>query len=224
MLLLNDMQELNFIYKKHKNPLVPAVLFLAAFFVIFRIILPQWSDIKNVNEEISRKNKSVEALASTLSVLLLTPDEVVNKNYELVTTALPIEKDIILIFNELNTASQKASVKLGGFSLKVGGVYSKQKLPVAGKTISGITYLNILVKASGETEKLKDFASVMHKSIPLIEIKTIDISRKDAQYDSNFFFNPVALRSTKTNLPLTQLDASETLLLKQLSEFFASSK
>lgn len=224
MLLLNNMQELNFIYKKHKNRLVPAILFLAAFFVIFRIILPQWSDINNVNEELAKKNKSIEALTQTLNVLSVTPDEVVNRNYELVTTALPIEKDIILIFNELNTASQKASVKLGGFSLKVGGVYSKQKLPVVGKTISGIPYLNILVKASGEPEKLKDFASIMNKSIPLIEIKTIDISRKDAQYDSNFFFNPIALRSKNINLPLTQLDAGEALLLKQLSEFYASSK
>ena len=222
MLLLNDMQELNFIYKKYKGQILPAVLFLAAFFVIFRIILPQWADIQNVNDELSKKNTSVATLRSTLDVLQATPDDVVDKNYELVTTALPVEKDIILIFNELNAASQKAFVKLGGFSLKVGGVYSKQKTATTGQTVSGIPYLSILVKASGETDKLKDFANVMYKSIPLIEIKTIDISKKDAQYDSNFFFNPIVSRSNQINSPLKQLDASENSLLKQLGDFLAS--
>ena len=218
------MQELNFIYKKHKNQLVPAALFLAAFFVIFRIILPQWSDIQNVKEELSKKNISIETLKSTLSVLQATPDATVDKNYELVTTALPVGKDIILIFNELNNAAQKASVKLGGFSLKVGGVYSKQKITITGKTVSGIPYLNILVKASGDTNKLKDFANVMYKSLPLIEIKTIDISKRDAQYDSNFFFNPIALRSSKANIPLTQIDAGENSLLKQLEGWLTATK
>lgn len=218
------MQELNFIYKKHKNQLIPAVLFLAAFFVIFRIILPQLSDISNVNEEISNKNKSIETLKSALNILQGTPDEVIDENYELVTTALPVEKDIILIFNELNSAAQKASVKLGGFSLKVGGVYSKQRTTFAGKTISGIPYLNILVKATGDTDKLKEFADVMYKSIPLIEIKKVDINKKDAQYESNFFFNPVAIRSNKANSQLTQLDASENSLLKQLEHFAAASR
>lgn len=224
MLLLNDMQELNFIYKKHKNQLVPAVLFLAAFFVIFRIILPQWSDISNVNEELSKKNTSIEGLKSTLNVLQVTPDDVVDRNYELVTMALPVEKDIILIFNELNNAAQKSSVKLGGFSLKVGGVYSKQKTAVTGQTISGIPYLNILVKANGDTDKLKDFANAMYKSIPLIEIKTIDISKEDAQYESKFFFDPIALQSNQANSQLTQLDAGENSLLKQLGDFETASK
>lgn len=224
MLLLNDMQELNFIYKKYKNQLVPAVLFLAAFFVIFRIILPQWSDISNVNEELSKKNTSIEGLKSTLNVLQVTPDDVVDRNYELVTMALPVEKDIILIFNELNNAAQKSSVKLGGFSLKVGGVYSKQKTAVTGQTISGIPYLNILVKANGDTDKLKDFANAMYKSIPLIEIKTIDISKEDAQYESKFFFDPIALQSNQANSQLTQLDAGENSLLKQLGDFETASK
>jgi hypothetical protein len=218
------MQELNFIYKKHKNQLVPAVFFLAAFFVVFRIILPQWSDIQNVSEELSKKNISIESLNSTLNVLNGTPDEVVDRNYELVTTALPVAKDIVLIFNELNAAADKSSVKLGGFSLKVGGVYSKQKTNITGQTIAGIPYLNILVKASGDTDKLKDFASVMYKSIPLIEIKTVDISKKDAQYESKFFFNPISLRSNGANSQLTQLSESENSLLKQLGEWSTANK
>lgn len=216
------MQELNFIYEKHKNQLVPAALFLAAFFVIFRIILPQWSDIQNVNEELSKKNQSIESLNSTLNVLQGTPDEIVDRNYELVTTALPIAKDIVLIFNELNAAADKSSVKLGGFSLKVGGVYSKQKTSTTEQTIAGIPYLNILVKANGDTAKLKDFANAMYKSIPLIEIKTVDISKKDAQYESKFFFKPISLRSSGANVPLTQLNASENSLLKQLSDWSVS--
>lgn len=202
------MRELELIYKKRKQQLLPLVMGFAAFFVIFRVILPQWTDIQEVRELLTTKENSVAAKEETLLLLNSISTEKVEEDYSIATTALPLQKDIVLIFTELNDASIRAGVDLGGFSVKVGDVYStKKEVKVNERAINGVPYLNILVNISGPNENLIRFAEELYQSIPLVEIKTMDITKRDARYDVNFFFKPVLLR------PLN----AQTIALKALT-------
>lgn len=211
------MHELELIYRKRKNQLLPLAMGFASFFVLFRIILPQWSDIQDTMQLVNSKTEAVQAKEETIRLLDSMSLESVNADYDLITTALPTQKDIVLIFSELNSAAAAAGVQLGGFTVKVGGVYaSDTTAQTANKSLNGIPYLNTLVNVDGANENVRKFALELYKSIPLVEIKSIDISKKDARYDVNFYFKPVTVRPT--NADNTALTALTTAERKQLED------
>jgi hypothetical protein len=190
----------------------------ASFFVLFRIILPQWSDIQDTLQLINSKAEAVQAKEQTIQLLNSLSLENVDADYNLVTTALPIQKDIVLIFSELNSAAAASNVQLGGFTVKVGGVYASDTTTLsANKSLNGIPFLNTLVNVSGSNEDVRKFAIELYKSIPLVEIKNIDISKKDARYDVNFYFKPITVRPNNAdNTALKALTVAERQQLETL--------
>lgn len=212
------MKELNLIYQKRKKQLLPIAFAFASVFVFFRIVLPQWSDITDAQQLMTTKEKTVEAKNKTADLLGSLSQQNIDDDYALVTTALPIQKDIVLIFSELTDASEKVGVKLGGFTIKVGGVYNAIKNPTLSgeKSVNGIPFLNILITVSGKNENLRKFAEVLYKSMPIAEIKSVDISKVDARYNVNFYFKPVALKAP--NADSTALAGLTPLQSSQLKE------
>lgn len=219
------MKELDQIYRKHKKQLLPIIFGFAAVFILFRVILPQWSDIQDVQDLISTKNDTVKAKDDTVTLLNSISDETVNDDYTLATTALPLQKDIVLIFSELTDASQKAGVQLGGFTVKVGSIYSSSKktTTTSQKTINGIPYLNILVNVKGKSDGLRQFTQEMYMSMPVVEVRAIDIAKTDGRYDVNFYFKPVSLKAPNADTTaLTNLNPIETAQLKELKSWQAN--
>ena len=198
---LNDMKELEAIYRKRKRQLLPIIFGFASFFVFFRVILPQWSDISDAQSILTTKSSTVDAKDQTVTLLNSLPQETIDDNYNLVTTALPVQKDVVLIYTELNKAAERAGVKLGGFSIKVGNIYSTDntKTVTVGKAVNGIPFINILINSSGDNANLRKFAQELYKSIPLVDIKAIDLSKSDARLDVNFYYKPITVRPTNAD-------------------------
>ncbi len=215
------MKELEAIYRKRKHQLIPIIFGFTAVFVLFRIVVPQWGDIQEVQSLLTSKNKNVKAKSDSITLLNSITQETIDENFNLVTTAIPLEKDVILIFNELNQIATKTSVKLGGFNVKIGGIYSTDKKPKANqKLVNGVPYVNILVNVSGKGAGLRSFADELYKSIPLVEIKSIDITKTGARYDVNFYYKPPALKQDNADgVPLTSLNGTEVKQLKDLKSW-----
>jgi len=215
------MKELQHIYRKRKKQLLPLAFGLASFFVIFRVIMPQWSDIQSVQELLTTKSSAITAKEESVLVLNSISDQVVDENYNTSIRALPLQKDAILIYTELTGAAAQANVKLGGFSIKVGGIYSTIKSsPSKDRIISGIPSLNILVNVSGQNENLRKYAEILYKSVPLVEIKNVDISKSDARLDVNFYYQPVAIKSNNSdNTAIKKLTTAEVTQLQTLKSW-----
>lgn len=206
------------IYAKHRKQLLPLALLMASFFIIFRVIMPQISDIQDFLSQMDQKSQETDLLGSDLSMLQSMSDATVDQNYALVTTALPTTKDIVLIFTELNNTASKVNVKLGSFSVKVGGIYAVSKVAdVSQRAIDGVPYLNIVVNASGDSTALKNFADALYKSMPVVEIKNIEIDQTSGNFDVNFFFMPITVSNSNTGLK--QLTSGETTMLQTLQSW-----
>lgn len=219
------MKELQLIYRKRKQQLLPLIFGFASIFILFRIVLPQWTDIQNVLQLITTKNSTIKAKEASVLLLNSLPTEGVDADFNSITTALPLQKDIILIFEELNNAASETDVDLGGFSVKVGGIYSaasgQQKKE---KAVTGVPYLNILVSVSGENAKVRLFAKKLYQSMPLVEIESLDVGRNDARYEVKFYYKPVSIRPTKADtVALEPLTNTEIETLKTLRSWQSSS-
>lgn len=212
-------KELRQIYKKYKEQLLPVALIFAAFFVFFRIALPQMSEISVVKQQIEKKTKDIEALRSTLSLIQSTPVGVIDNNFAITTTALPPQKDVALMFTMLNSAANKADVKLQGFSLKVGDIFDTKKKVSAEKSIEGLPYLSVSIQAEGSNENLKRFAENLYQSLPLVEITKVSIDKGLGSYDVDFFFKPYDVLPNALLNEVKSLTPQQTLLLKQLEDW-----
>ncbi len=208
------MRELQKIYNKRKQQLLPLIFGFATFFLFVRVILPQWTDIQDVQSLVTTKQASIDAKTETVRLLNSMTTEKVNEDYELVTTALPIRKDIVLIYSELSDVAVRSGVELGGFSVKIGDIYNTEKSKkTEDRSVNGVPYFSILVNVSGENDGLRKYADMIYQSLPLVEIETIDITKKDARYTINFFFKPIALRpanaQTTAITPLNPADQKQ---------------
>lgn len=215
------MEELRQIYRKRKQQLLPLIFGFAAFFIFVRVVLPQWTDIVDAQQLITTKQSTVEAKEATLTLLNSMPSETIDSDYQLITTALPVQKNIVLIYDQLNTVASRANVGLGGFSVKLGGVYSATAASAPEKGgASGIPFLNIVVTVTGQNENVRLFAEELYKSMPLVEITSIDIARSDARYDVKFFYKPIVARPKNIyTTPLTSLNPAEQKQLDELKQW-----
>lgn len=220
------MKELEKIYRKRKKQVLPLALTFAGFFILFRIVVPQWTDIVDAQDLVSKKKESITSKQQNIQFLNSIPDAKIENDFNTVTTALPTQKDIILIYTELVDAAARANVVLGGFSVNLGGIYSTEKVREKTKeSIIGIPIINILISVSGPTNSLKRFADELYQSIPLLEIVGVNMSESEARYDVNFFYKPISVRpQSATNATLESLTRQETERISQLNTWGGASQ
>lgn len=219
------MEDFKRIYKKHKQKIIPAIISLAAVFLFLQVTLPLLTNIQESQALIADKEQEVEVKENAILILNSIPDATVDNNYELVTTALPTAKDIVLIFSQLETISERVGVSLGGFTVKVGGVYEatavaeKVKPNSKAKPNTSMPYINIAVNVEGENTALRQFAEEMYKSLPLVEINSINISKDDARYDMDFYYKIAPTTLTSVTTPLKKMTPAEEKQIEMLREW-----
>lgn len=211
-------KELKVVYKKYKKVLLPMILFVCSSFMIFQVIIPQWNSITSLREDVATKEFSLEQSKKSLEILSITPDSNLTNDFELATTAFPIQKDIVLMFTSLSEAANATGVELGGFSLKVGGIYDATNQYKNEKIIDGVPYLNVVVEATGSEDNITQFARKLYAGLPVIEINSINIQGKQGHLDVNFFFKPVSTQLAKQT-KIASYTPEETKLLKTLAEW-----
>lgn len=212
-------KELRIIYRKYKQQLLPIALLFASFFIIFRIALPQWSEMGEVRRQIDKRQETVADLQNSLALLQTIPVTTIDRNFEVATTALPPEKDVALMFTMLNSAANKANVELQGFNLRVGDIFDTENEIKSERSIDGLPYLNVTIQAEGDNADLKAFADNLYEGLPLIELTRVSIDKGLGSYDVNFFFKPFDTIPVAFLNKIENLTTEEAALLKQLEEW-----
>jgi hypothetical protein len=195
-------------FVKYKKLIVPLALDLASVFIVFGVIFPQISTISNQNSEIEKQNEVLINLRNSLNTINSQDVTVLDENFSIATRALPVSKDVALIFSSLTDASSGTNNILGDFSLTVGGVYGR-----AAQLIEGVTSVpSVGVTANVSGSSARNLALILEyllRHIPLTEVKQARISQDAADLQVNYFYKPVDVsRITKSDkvTPLSQAD------------------
>lgn len=215
-------KELRRIFRKYRKQIVPIALCFAAFFIVMRVVIPQWEETGILRSQLEEKTTVVDELRAGFNLLQSTPDQTIEDNFNLAVKALPYEKSIITIFNFLNESAEEAGVSLGSFNLRVGGVYDTRVDGPSDATIEGIPVLGVQIRASGSVEQLREFGNILYNSLPIVEVTKIAIGRGEGTFDINLFYQPLAAANegpAKLKNELAPLTPQETEVLKQLQEW-----
>ena len=207
--------ELLRIYLKYKKQIVPIFLISVSFFIIFRIILPSTSQIAEANQEIETSERDVADLRATLTTLTNLNDAETEGNIDVVKKALPDSKDISIIFSAITGVASEANVTVSDFSLTVGGLYGR----AAGTSATTTNVPSLEVTVRFESTDPKNFivlSDSLQSRLPLVEIKSVDISSSRALYELGFFYKPVDLTLLSKRAKVEPLSQADLNLLNEI--------
>lgn len=210
------MKELVEIYKKYKQQILPLAFMLFSIFILFRVIIPQFSTISETNNLIISKKEELSVLNNSLKIIESADRDQVARDFGISTTALPTAKDIVKIFSALTSATAKSDTELKEFSLKIGGLYGK----IIENTSQVIGAPDVAVVANVQSENpanFIEFARELSKTLPLSEIKKINTTGNLGVYEISFYYKPLDLTLVSKSDKVQELSQADKNLLNELS-------
>lgn len=203
------------IFITYKKIIIPILLIIGCFFVLFLVILPQIPSISEKFATLKSQNNVISDLKKSLTVVTGESSQNLDSELTTATAALPSSKDISIIFDALTKAASDSNTTLSTFSLNVGGIYGTAAQSQAGTT--GTPNVNVVAHvSSSDSQGLVNFATALSRILPLSEITKIEISGGEGTYNINFYYKPIdsaKIARQDRVLPLTTADKS---LLNQL--------
>lgn len=186
-------QELKSYLKKYKQDVMPATLLVAAVFLVWIIILPQFNDVMSLRDDIETQIETNEGLRDSQIVLNSLDESQLNEDYELVLKALPTSKSIGSIYESLSTTALESNVTIGSLNLQVGSVYNQEQEDLSRqRTVGGVPFLNLVVRVNANSATdTTHFAELLFETIPLVEIEEISATDSEGRYDVDFFYKPI---------------------------------
>jgi hypothetical protein len=209
------MKDFKLFYFKYKRVFLPSLFGLLAVFLIFMVILPQISAISKLTSDLNEASNKVQILKSSLDVISSQNEAEVDSKLGIVTEALPTAKDILRIFNSLNSAAASSNTTLREFSVEVGGVYGreaeiKQDLPSAPS-------MEVVARVDGDVRSISKFSDALYRKFPLSEISTIDSAGDSTTFQVNFFYKPVNFSILSKQDKVSALSAQDVEFINKLS-------
>jgi len=205
--------------KKYRRELLPLVLVVAGFLLLTWFILPQITEIPDLQSNIKSQMATNEGLLKSESTLNSISDTALDNDYEIALMSLPPNKSIGAIFQALTDAAGKSSVLIGSLNLQVGSVYDTKSASER-SVVEGVPFLNLLVRVNGSsTSDLTRFAEVLYETIPIVEINSIGVSETEGRYDINFYFKPINEKGFQAQTLVVPLSAQQQELLNNLDEW-----
>jgi len=212
---------LDFYYQKYKKYLLSAVIGIIAIGIVWQVAIPQVYSIMQVRTDSELKQAEIAKLEASLSALNSYNDANLDDNIKTATTALPASKEILAMYLAIVSASTKAEVTITTFATRIGTLYTRKgakALDVDKKEpgdAAPALLMSLTIDATS-TEEIQRFTDELHAVLPLAEVKTIDYSGTDAQYEISFYYNTVDTQTLSKQVNISALTRAEQELLEQM--------
>jgi hypothetical protein len=212
----NSTNQLKEFIQNYRKILLPLLLIFASVFLMILVIMPQFSSITNKMSEISDQNKLIATLTNSQRAVTDTSEALVNSDFDTATLALPVQKDISLVFDALTQAASETNTTVSTFAITVGGIYGKA---AEASTVAGNPNMSVTASVIGDVASLVAFTQKLNETLPLSEISKIDISDSEAVLEISFYYKPVDASKIASEDSVTPLSQSDKILLNKLKEW-----
>lgn len=210
-----DEATVKILFSKYKLFFVPIGIILVSFILFFQVILPQVQEYFSLQSEIKITRGRIAIIQSNIRMLASLDDQ--GRNVEFVAKVLPWEKDYVGIITSVSMAAIKAGVFVDDFSFSVGDITT---LPAG---TSQNTSIQLTLRVSGNTQKIKQFISELSKSMPLSEVGNLNLSKDSASLNVSFFYKALPQLQIDYSIPLQPLSYKERETLTMLQSWKSES-
>lgn len=199
------------LYYRYKGYLISAAIIFICLLLFLFLIIPQIQTVLSLRSQEEQYRQKITILKENIAFLNRLDDASLNSQTQLVSIALPPEKDFVSILYALSTAAENASVSLSDFAFAIGEM-SSSAIP-AGTRPS----IEIEVGIRGDTAGIKRFLSTLSSLIPVSEVERIEGSANSSTIGINFYYRPLPPITFKDDARISAQSAKEQELLKTLA-------
>lgn len=175
--------------------------------------MPQFSDLSTTLNSRKEATQRLQVLRNNLTLLSNINDISLDANIAIAIKALPKDKDFEAVLNSLSLAANKSGVTLGNFEFKVGDLST---LSSSGSQLPNLS-ITIIVNsgARGSAAFLRNLSS----SLPLSEIKKVDINGNYTTVDVVFYYKSLPSIVASKDSPIIPISSKQSDILNQLSSW-----
>lgn len=181
-------------------------LFVIACFLLFQIVIPQFSEWFSVQREVNTIKGNIKTMQENISFLSSLDQKALDADVLTITNAYPFDKDYIGIINALSKTASRTGVALPDFRLSVGDPVPGD-LPV--KFQMSFTF-------AGSLQVAKKFINELEQVLPIAAVTSINNTGSQTTVNLEFYYHGFPAITINQKEKLTPLNTKERELLARL--------
>jgi len=209
-----DIQNLKTVYEDYKQYLIPIGTILASFLILFLIVFPQFRLISDTQEKRDEEKVKLSILNANLANLESISESDLTNDLFIVTAALPIQKNFEAVLGAVSSAANASGVFLGDYQFQVGDI---TRPPVAGGGKYPSIEINLNINAN--VEGTIRFMEEIYRTVPLVEIKGVNVSGENTVISLVFFFKPLPPKGLDPSLKFRIITQKDKDLMNLISKY-----
>src|ERR1035437_2119042 len=150
-----------FLYRRYKEYLLPVGVIIACVLLSLLVIIPQFQNFLNTQQQAKAESNKLVILKNNLNFLTNMDESQMDSQLQIVSGALPPNKDFEGILNGISVAANKAGVFLGDYEFQVGEI-TKPSL-----NIQSFPSLQLSLTINGGVSGVTRFMTELYKTFPL---------------------------------------------------------
>ena len=208
-----DILTLKTLFSDYKPFLAPLFTIFSCFLIFLIFILPQANEFLSSQKTVNEEKEKLNNLRRNLTTLQNLSDGELDSQYELLSYALPPEKNFEAIINALSYSANVSGVILGDFDFTVGTITD---IP---SDIQKFPFLEIELNLAGGVETVETFLDTLSKTLPLSRVSKLSLSESGTTVKLAFFYKPYPQTRFSENTTINPVSSDGKTLIKELEMY-----
>ncbi len=203
------------------STLIALLLFFVGFILIMVVIIPQFGNIGQQREINMLKQTQVGTLQRSLAALNSVSDQRLASDRQLLTSALPANKEVISVFSSIIGLASQVGIQVEGFTIQVGTVYDvdNKDAEVDVSSDTGFPSMNVIVSlTSTDQRQLAQFTDLLYKKFPIARVNKVTAHQSNSSVEISFYYRPYDLSQIQNTTEIPGYTNESLELLKKLRE------
>lgn len=185
------------------------ILFIIGAFLLFQILLPQFSEWFSVQREVTTIKENIRIMQANAAFLAALDQSALDEDVQAVTNAYPFANDYGGIINALNQTASRTGIALPSFSISVGDISTSGTVATPSKYAMSLAF-------DASLDKAKQFIDELNKTLPISGVPTITTNLSSSAISIEFYYHGFPQVTINQKEKLTPLTKDEQTLLSQI--------
>lgn len=206
-----DQGTLRILYYQYKAQIISAAIILICVLLFLFLIAPQIQNVLSIRSQEEEHRQKIAILKDNIAFLKRLDDATLSSQTQLVSKALPPEKDFITILSTLSRVADSANVSLGDFSVTIGDI-----APNASQTTGGKPSVEISLTIRGGKIAIEHFLSSLAQQMPVSEVINMSGGSRDTSLLIDFYYRPLPSITFRDDAHIAEQSKADRQLLETL--------
>jgi hypothetical protein len=208
-----DQETIMFLYRKNKSYILPISVIVICVFLFLQIIVPQINGLFELQKQLKSEQDKLTMLKKNLTSLSNLDSSVLDSQYNISTSVLPVNKDFAGIINAVSIAAGKTGLSVGDYDFTVGDVSKPQT------EVTKFPFLQLSVNLLGNISSGSRFITELNKTAPLSEVVSLSSSSNSISVGINFYYKTIPPVNFKEENPIQMLSSKSQAVFDNISNW-----